>query len=121
MESYQKAICRKHVWPPDDNGNAKKWHKGTESIASNGTTEQSATPGIVTLPETVDLASAWERKDDESAALPTMIVATRDKSERVSVGAMDPLPMESDTITTSSDLPMVHYTTPAAASLGDIH
>jgi hypothetical protein len=121
MESYQKKICGKHVLPPNDNDNAKKRHKATESIASNGTTEQSVTPGIVTLPETVDLASNRSRKDDESAALPTMIVATKDKSKRVSFEATDPLPMESDTITTSSDLPMAHYTTPAATSLGNIH
>jgi len=48
MESYQKAICRKHVLPPNDNGNAKRRHKATESIASTGTIEHSVTPGIVT-------------------------------------------------------------------------
>ncbi len=75
----------------------------------------------MTLPETVELASNRSTKDDKSAPLPTMIVATKDKSKRVSFGATDPLPMESDTITTSSDLPMAHYTTPAATSLGNIH
>ena len=76
MESYQKAICGKHVLPPDDNGNAKKRHKATESIASNSTTEQSVKPGIVTLPETVELASNRSTKDDESAPLPTILRLT---------------------------------------------
>lgn len=74
----------------------------------------------MTLPETVDQVSASEMKNDESAALPTMILAVRDKGKRVSFGGTDPLPMESDTITTSSDLPMAHSTISAATSFGHI-